>query len=224
MIVGLHGLKSGSLPRVHTGDHPNELTLLVPSLQYNCTEAGLPGQGGEYTIQVGPLPLPLPLPRGPHLHIPPSLSQTGFGWTNGAILGFLSRFPNLTAPPLPTPTTSPLPTLTAPPLPTLTAPSLSTPSPSPSPTVLPALSGNSLGWVAAAVLLPLVMGLCVVVVVWGWWLYRTGRRQYWSRVHAEQATISGGGGGASPTVYSNRYVETDSIGSGGDKHLTEFDL
>lgn len=40
------------------------------SLQYNCTESGNPGGGGEYFI------------------------QSGFGWTNGVCLDFLNSYPD----------------------------------------------------------------------------------------------------------------------------------
>lgn len=46
------------------------LYLCTFPLQYNCTESGNPGGGGEYII------------------------QSGFGWTNGVCLDFLSSYPD----------------------------------------------------------------------------------------------------------------------------------
>lgn len=54
---------------------------------------------------------------------------------------------------------------------------------------------ESLGWIAAPVLLCLAVVLIGLCAVWCRWLYQTGERRYWGRVHNEHLVAAGSGGG-----------------------------
>ena len=60
--------------RTRTHAHTHTRTRTHTHTQYNCTESGIPGGGGEY------------------------VPQSGFGWTNGVTLHFLSLYPDITLP------------------------------------------------------------------------------------------------------------------------------
>ena len=53
---------------------------------------------------------------------------------------------------------------------------------------------SSLGWIAAPILLLALALITLLCGVWCRWLFRTGKRRYWGRVHNEHLRAAGGGG------------------------------
>lgn len=61
-------------------------------------------------------------------------------------------------------------------------------------------SRASLGWVAAPVLLVIVLVVLMLCLAWCRWLFVAGERRYWSRVQNEHLQAAGGGGGEGQAI------------------------
>lgn len=64
--------------------------------------------------------------------------------------------------------------------------------------------GGSLAWVAAPILLLVVVGVALLCGLWFRWLYMAGERRYWGRVHNEHLRAAGSGGGSGSTARQER--------------------
>ena len=74
------------------------------------------------------------------------------------------------------------------------------------PATLPCCYQPSLAWITVLVLLVLTVSVVTPCAIWCRWLYHTGKRKYWARVHSEHL-VATSGGRASPTVYTNPYAD-----------------
>lgn len=70
----------------------------------------------------------------------------------------------------------------------------------------PGQGGASLAWVAAPVLLLVLVAVAVLCGVWFHWLYTAGERRYWGRVHNEHLRATGSGAGSSSARHDNMEI------------------
>lgn len=117
------------------------------------------------------------------------LFQSGFGWTNGVVLYFLELYPDLAV----TESTNNSAETTDPGSSTETTLGDGTEATPGNSTALPPGDKQSLGWLAAPILVVVLAVLVVLAcVVWCRWLYSAGERRYWGRVQNEHLQAAGG--------------------------------
>lgn len=81
---------------------------------------------------------------------------------------------------------------------------------------------NSFGWIAAPIVVLVVAVVVVMCGVWSRWLYRTGERRYWRRVHNEH--LRGGDTEASAHGQRDSSEETEESVDNDRKELFSWNL